>query len=64
MNFFVLNSGAGDPATNMAWDEALLAAMPRQQTPVLRFYGWTERAATFGYFQNYAAVEQIGRAHV
>jgi len=59
MNFFVLNSGAGDAAANMAWDEALLAAMPRLQTPVLRFYGWTERAATFGYFQHYTEVERL-----
>jgi lipoate-protein ligase A len=41
----------------MAFDEALLEAMPRLQQPVLRFYGWTERAASFGYFQKYAAVE-------
>ena len=59
MKFFVLPSGVCDPALNMAWDEALLVAMPRLQTPVLRFYGWTERAATFGYFQRYAEVEKL-----
>ena len=32
----------------MAMDEALLDAMPRLGRPVLRFYGWTERAASFG----------------
>ena len=40
----------------MAVDESLLAAMPRLQQPVLRFYGWTEPAATFGYFQKFAEV--------
>jgi lipoate-protein ligase A len=42
----------------MALDEALLEAMPRLGRPVLRFYGWTEPAATFGYFQRYADVER------
>ena len=42
----------------MALDEALLEAMPRLGRPVLRFYGWTEPAATFGYFQKYAEVER------
>lgn len=42
----------------MAVDEALLEAMPRLQRPVLRFYGWTERAASFGYFQKHAEVER------
>ena len=40
----------------MALDEALLEAMPRLQAPVLRFYGWTEPAATFGYFQKFSEV--------
>jgi lipoate-protein ligase A len=51
-----LNSGKCDAALNMALDEALLEAMPRLQTPVLRFYGWTEPAATFGYFQKFSEV--------
>jgi lipoate-protein ligase A len=41
----------------MALDEALLEAMPRLQQPVLRFYGWVEPAASFGYFQKHAEVE-------
>ena len=56
--WFLLQSGPGDPALNMALDEALLEAMPRLGRPVLRFYGWTEPAATFGYFQKYADVER------
>ena len=56
MNWLLLNSGKCDAAFNMALDEALLEAMPRLQKPVLRFYGWTEPAATFGYFQKYSEV--------
>ena len=43
----------------MALDEVLLDAMPRIGQPVLRFYSWTERAASFGYFQKYADVERL-----
>ena len=56
MNWLLLNSGPGDAALNMALDEALLEAMPRLQAPVLRCYGWTQPAATFGYFQNFSEV--------
>jgi lipoate-protein ligase A len=56
MNWYAINSGRGDAAFNMALDEALLEAMPHLQTPVLRFYGWTAPAATFGYFQKHAEV--------
>jgi lipoate-protein ligase A len=56
--WLLLQSGPGDPALNMALDEALLESMPRLGRPVLRFYEWTEPAATFGYFQKYAEVER------
>jgi lipoate-protein ligase A len=55
----LLQSGPGHSAFNMALDEALLQAMPRLGQPVLRFYGWTEPAASFGYFQKYADVERL-----
>jgi len=55
-NYFILQSGPCAAAYNMALDEALLEAVARLGRPVLRFYGWTERAATFGYFQKYAEV--------
>ncbi len=42
----------------MALDEALLEAAP-SLGPVLRFYSWTEPAASFGYFQKYAEVETM-----
>ena len=57
--WYLLASGAGDCAFNMALDEALLQAAPRQGQAVLRFYGWTEPAASFGYFQKYAEIERL-----
>ncbi|HEY5043598.1 MAG TPA: lipoate--protein ligase family protein [Verrucomicrobiae bacterium] len=57
-SWLLLNSGKRDAAFNMALDEALLEVMPRLQQPVLRFYGWTEPAATFGYFQKFSEVER------
>ena len=58
-SWLILESGPGPAAWNMAVDETLLAAMPRLQKPVLRFYGWTERAASFGYFPKYPDVERL-----
>ena len=55
-NWLLLNSAKCAPALNMALDEALLANAARLGKPVLRFYGWTEPAATFGYFQKYVEV--------
>jgi lipoyl(octanoyl) transferase len=54
----VLHSGLGEASFNMALDEALLEAMPRLQQPILRFYGWTQPAASFGYFQKFSEVER------
>jgi lipoate-protein ligase A len=42
----------------MAEDEALLEAAPALARPVLRFYSWTEPAASFGYFQKHAEIEK------
>jgi len=56
-----LDSGPGAPAYNMAVDEALLEAAPALGQPVLRFYGWTEPAATFGYFQKISEIERVTR---
>src|SRR5262245_7607347 len=57
-HWLLLQSGPGHAAFNMAMDEALLQTMPRLGKPVLRFYGWTEPAASFGYFQKYSDVER------
>jgi lipoate-protein ligase A len=58
-HWLLLHSGAGEPAFNMALDEALLETMPHLQKPVLRFYSWSVPAASFGYFQKFAEVERI-----
>ncbi len=63
MSFFLLNSGKCDAAFNMALDETLLEAMPRLQQPALRFYGWTQPAATFGYFQKFSEVAAATKLH-
>jgi lipoate-protein ligase A len=59
--WLLLNSGPGDAAFNMALDEALLEAIAGWQTPALRFYGWTEPAASFGYFQKFSEIERATR---
>ena len=59
MNWFFLNSDKCDAAFNMALDEVLLENVSRLGKPVLRFYGWTEPAATFGYFQKFSEVERV-----
>jgi len=61
MNWLLLNSGKCEPAFNMALDEALLESVAYLGGPVLRFYGWNEPAATFGYFQKFAEVERTTR---
>ena len=54
-----LASGEGEPAWNMAWDEALLEGAACLGAPVLRLYGWSVPAATFGYSQRYAEVGRL-----
>jgi len=53
-----LNSGPCEAAFNMALDESLLEFCSVFGAPVLRFYGWTQAAATFGYFQHYHEIER------
>jgi len=43
----------------MGMDEALLESVSNWRVPVLRFYGWNEPAASFGYFQRFHDVEQL-----
>jgi lipoate-protein ligase A len=58
-SWLLLNSGPGPADYNMALDEALLEAATRLEKPVLRFYGWTQHAASFGYFQKYEEVARL-----
>ena len=46
-----IHHGRGDPAWNMAVDEALLRHC---SVPVLRVYRWTIPAVSIGYFQSHA----------
>ena len=57
-SWLLFRTGPCDPAFNMALDEALLQEAARVGKPTLRFYGWTDRAASFGYFQRFADVER------
>jgi lipoate-protein ligase A len=57
--WFYLPCASQSAAENMAWDETLLESAPRIARPVLRFYGWREPAASFGYFQQYAQVADL-----
>ena len=57
--WFHLNSGPGRAAHNMAADEALLDHAAASERPILRFYGWTEPAATFGYSQRFAEISRL-----
>lgn len=57
--WYHFSSGPSEPAYNMAVDDALLEAASRWGAPILRTYGWTEPAATFGYFQKYAELAEL-----
>ena len=55
----LLQQGKNAADYNMALDEALLHSAPKRGRPLMRFYGWTEPAASFGYSQKYAEIEKI-----
>jgi len=57
--WLLLNSGPGAADLNMALDEALLEFASQLGKPVSRFYGWAERAASFGYSQKYGEVARL-----
>src|SRR5438093_3142480 len=57
--WYLLESGYRSAAENMAVDEVLLVSAREIGFPVLRFYGWSEPAVSFGYFQKYAELERL-----
>src|SRR5688500_17905926 len=57
--WLLIRSDARSAAENMAVDEALLQWVASWTRPVLRFYSWSEPAATFGYFQKYTEIERM-----
>jgi lipoyl(octanoyl) transferase len=54
-----MESPSSKASFNMAVDETLLLHAAQWCGPVLRFYSWSEPAASFGYFQKYETVSQL-----
>jgi lipoate-protein ligase A len=52
----LINEGSGEPAWNMAVDEALACEQHEGCPPTLRFYRWEPPALSFGYFQKTVGV--------
>lgn len=59
LEWWFVDTGANDPAFNMAFDEALLESAVSRSHPLMRFYAWEPPAASFGYFQRYRDVEKL-----
>src|SRR5688572_9269463 len=57
--FLLLRTAPRSAAQNMAVDEVLLHFVAAWDKAVLRFYRWSEAAASFGYFQKYKDVERM-----
>jgi lipoate-protein ligase A len=59
--WYLLRTGARTAAENMAVDEVLLESAASLGRPVLRFYSWSEPAASFGYSQRYDEIARLTR---
>src|SRR5438046_2147891 len=57
--WYLLRTGERGAAENMAVDEVLLERAAEVGTPVLRFYGWSEGGASFGYSQRYSEIARL-----
>ena len=62
----LINDGPGDPAWNMAVDEALLRLHDERSLPVLRLYTWDPSALSLGYFQKTSGIrfDELRRLHI
>ena len=58
-SWICMESGPATASFNMAVDETLLLCAPKWTGPILRFYSWSEPAASFGYFQAYETVSAL-----
>lgn len=60
MKWRLLNTGYGNVYSNMALDEAIFLCRKKNLiSSTIRFYGWTEPAITFGYFQQLDTLKNI-----
>ncbi|OGN67637.1 MAG: hypothetical protein A3G30_06160 [Chlamydiae bacterium RIFCSPLOWO2_12_FULL_49_12] len=46
----VLDTGKRSAEENMAFDERLLLDLTNRRSPVIHFYDWEKKSATYGYF--------------
>ncbi len=56
MNWRWIETPAIDASTNMAVDQALLENSINIRQPLIRFYSWEGKPASFGYFQKFSDV--------
>lgn len=57
--WILLDSGRCEPSLNMKVDEQLLENGSTIGKPVLRFYGWTVAAVSYGFFQKQEDIEKL-----
>ena len=51
MKIRLINTGYNTAFYNMGLDQALAEQIAKTKIPVLRFYGWSPKAISVGYFQ-------------
>lgn len=53
MSLRVLDTGKANAQDNMDMDSALLKQLVHEKQPLLHFYDWNQKSATYGYFLKY-----------
>lgn len=56
----LLDTGFNNPYMNMAVDEALIQETEDSDSPILRFYSWSQPAISIGYSQRVGEVLKVG----